>query len=129
MQPDSSRASTADEEPIGEILSLLADDYVQSILAALRAAPKPATEIADDCNMSTVTVYRRLDRLETAGLVTATTQIAADGNHRATYRARQVSVDLSLTEDGLTGEVTVSADEMSSGGRYGHRAVATVGDD
>jgi hypothetical protein len=61
--------------------------------------------------------------------VTATTQIAADGNHRATYRARQVSVDLSLTEDGLTGEVTVSADETPSGGRYGHRAVATVGDD
>jgi len=129
MQPASSRPSTADEEPIGEILSLLADDYVQSILDALRAAPKPATEIADDCEMSTVTVYRRLDRLETVGLVTATTQVAADGNHRATYRARQVSVDVSLTEDGLTGEVTIPADETSSSGRYGHRAAATAGDD
>ena len=129
MQPDSSRPSTADEEPIDEILSLLADDYVQSILDALRVAPKPATEIADDCEMSTVTVYRRLDRLETVGLVTATTQVAADGNHRATYRARQLSVDVSLTADGLTGEVTIPADEASRGGRYGHRAVATVGDD
>ena len=129
MQPASSRPSTADEEPIGEILSLLADDYVQSILDALRAAPKPATEIADDCEMSTVTVYRRLDRLETVGLVTATTQVAADGNHRATYRARQVSVDVSLTEDGLAGEVTIPADETSSSGRYGYRAAATAGDD
>jgi len=129
MQPASSRPSAADEESIDEILSLLADDYVQSILDTLSEGPKPATEIADDCEVSTVTVYRRLDRLETVGLVTATTQVAADGNHRATYRARQVSVDVSLTEDGLTGELTIPAEQESSGGPYGHHTAATVGDD
>ena len=130
MQPANSPCSSAvNEDTVDEILSLLADDYVQSILETLGEGSKPATEIAADCEASTVTVYRRLDRLETVGLVAATTQIAADGNHRAAYRVRHASVDVSLTEDGLTGELTVSAEQGSSGGRYGHRTASTVGDD
>lgn len=130
MQPANSPCSSAvNEDTVDEILSLLADDYVQSILETLGESSKPATEIAADCEASTVTVYRRLDRLETVGLVAATTQIAADGNHRAAYRVRHASVDVSLTEDGLTGELTVSAEQGSSGGRYGHRTASTVGDD
>ena len=130
MQPASSPCSSAaDEAAIDEILSLLADDYVQSIIETLTGGPKPATEIAADCEASTVTVYRRLDRLETVGLVTAITQVAADGNHRAAYRARPVSVDVSLTENGLTGELTVLSEEEPRSGRYGHRTVSTVGDD
>lgn len=130
MQPATSPCSSAvNEDTVDEILSLLADDYVQSILETLGGGLKPATEIAADCEASTVTVYRRLDRLETVGLVAATTQIAADGTHRAAYRVRHASLDVSLTEDSLTGELTVSAEQGSSGGQYGHRTALTVGDD
>ena len=129
MQPASSPRPSLDEESIDEILSLLADDYVQSILNVLDDSPKPATEIAADCEASTVTVYRRLDRLENTGLVIATTQVAADGNHRTAYRVRQVSVDVSLSEDGLTGDLTVPADQTPGSGRYGHHTGSTVGDD
>jgi DNA-binding HxlR family transcriptional regulator len=118
-----------DDVAVEEILSLLADDYVRSILDALTDGPKPATEIADRCDASTVTIYRRLDRLETAGLVAVETQVAPDGNHRAQYRARPASIAVSISEAGLTGELTVESTVEPAAGDYGHRPASTVGDD
>lgn len=120
---------SSDDVAVEEILSLLADDYARSILDALTDGPKPATEIADRCAASTVTIYRRLDRLETAGLVAVETQMAPDGNHRAQYRARSASVAVSISEAGLTGELTVEPTAEPAAGDYGHRPASTVGDD
>ena len=130
MQPSQScQPESSDDVAVDEILSLLADDYVRSILDALRDGPKPAAEIADHCSASTVTIYRRLDRLETAGLVAVETQIAPDGNHRAQYRARPASVAVSISEEGLTSDLTVESTAEPAAGDYGHRPASTVGDD
>ena len=131
MQPSQTprAAESIDDVAVEEMLSLLADDYVRSILDALTDGSKPATEIADHCDASTVTIYRRLDRLETAGLVAVETQIAPDGNHRAQYRARPASIAVSITETGLTGDLTVESTAEPAAGDYGHRPASTLGDD
>jgi len=131
MQPSQfpPQSESIDDVAVEEILSLLADDYVRSILDVLAAGPKPAAEIADHCSASTVTIYRRLNRLEAAGLVAVETQIAPDGNHRAQYRARPASIAVSITETGLTGDLTVESTAEPSAGDYGHRPASTVGDD
>jgi len=130
MQPSQScQPESGDDVAVEEILSLLADDYVRSILDALTDGPKPAAELADRCTASTVTIYRRLDRLETAGLVAVETQIAPDGNHRARYRARPASIAVSISEAGLTGDLTIESTAEPAAGDYGHRPASTVGDD
>jgi len=131
MQPSQTPRAAEPTENIAvdEVLSLLADDYVQSILDTLTDGEKTATEIADRCEASTVTIYRRLNRLEAAGLVTTTTQIAADGNHCTTYCARSASVAISISEAGLTGDLTVASTAGDTAGGYGHRPASTMGDD
>ena len=130
MQPaQSCPPAPAEDVAVDKILSLLADDYTQSILSALTAGAKTADEIADDCPASTVTIYRRLNRLETVGLVATGTRLTADGTHRTQYRARPASVAVSISEEGLTGEFTLAAPPEVGDGEYGHHLALTVGDD
>ena len=131
MQPSRTphAAEPTEDIAVDEVLSLLADDYAQSILDTLADGEQTATAIADRCEASTVTIYRRLNRLETVGLVTTTTQIAADGNHRTTYHARPASVAISISEDGLTGDLTVASAAGHTAGGYGPRPASTMGDD
>jgi transposase len=131
MQPSQSSCSPASTPAVAieELLSLLADDYVHAIVDALAAGPEPATAIADQCAASTVTIYRRLNRLESAGLVTTASTVAPDGTHRTQYRLRSASIAVSITDDGLTGSYTVEPTTEPTADRYGHRPASTAGDD
>jgi DNA-binding HxlR family transcriptional regulator len=86
-------------------ISLLDDEHTQSILAALAGGPRRGRELIDACAASRPTVYRRLDSLTEAGLVTAETHVDPDGHHCKQFR---------LVRDRLTvrieaGTVTVTA--------------------
>ena len=49
-------------------LTLLSDEHAREILEVLGDKPLPAREIFERLDMSRATVYRRLERLESAGL-------------------------------------------------------------
>lgn len=68
------------------LLELLADDYARRILQAAVGESVGAQQIAETTGISKPTVYRRLDRLERAGLVTSELLMASDGNHYNQYR-------------------------------------------
>lgn len=91
-----------------ELLTLLSDVYAMDILDELTETTATATELTDRCSGSKVTIYRRLNRLEAAGLVRSETKIRTDGNHCHVYRCAVSNVTISLTDDGF--EATIDRD-------------------
>jgi len=86
-----------------ELLSLLSDDYARSILKTISEQGRPARKIAERTDLSRPTVYRRLNRLEEAGLVDTRVALHSEGHHRQHYIATLSEVQLSFEE----GQVTV----------------------
>lgn len=89
--PPSIRSQTADDAP--EQLCLLNDTYARAILTALARGPRTGRELAESCDISRPTAYRRLNRLEAAGFVTTELCPDPDGHHRTEF---------SLARDRLT---------------------------
>ena len=88
------------EDPaLGEVLSLLSDEYARDILAAASEKPMSAKELAEECGMSEPTVYRRLDQLRDHDLVEERTKIETGGNDYKLYAATLSGFSVRL-EDG-----------------------------
>jgi DNA-binding transcriptional ArsR family regulator len=89
-----------------DLLGLLDDDFARHILQATTAEAKPARALVRETNASRATVYRRLRRLEEAGLVATGLSIDDDGHHRTTYRACLDRATVELDDDGFTARVS-----------------------
>mgnify|MGYP000029453133 FL=1 len=88
------------EEPeLETVVELLDDEYAREILAATSIEAMSADQLAERCDASPPTVYRRLDSLREHDLVTAQQQLDPDGHHYDVFSAQlsRVTVDL---EDG-----------------------------
>lgn len=85
-----------------DAIDVLGDEYACRILAALGQEPMAAVELAEACDASRATVYRRLDRLESAGLVASRTRLRPDGNHRKRFHLESRELRVSLTADETT---------------------------
>jgi len=70
------------------LLELLDNRHTRSILRALCRGPKRGRDLRDACEASRATIYRRLDRLEAAGVVETELYVDPDGHHCETYRLR-----------------------------------------
>lgn len=76
------------DEPVPEdVLDLVADDYAREILAQTSRRPMSAAELVEACGVSERTVYRRLEQLQSFGLVREELQIDQHGHHRKRYEA------------------------------------------
>jgi predicted transcriptional regulator len=111
---------TADVDP-SEVIDLLADEYVRSIVDALQDSARSAPEVARQCGCSEATVYRRLDDLTAAGLVARETEFDPDGHHRTLYRLQPVRLSVSVRRDGLEGDVTRPRDSPADGHHFDRR--------
>ncbi len=85
-----------------ELLSVLSDDHARDILVLLHETDLPAREIAAQLEASRTTVYRRLNRLEEAGLVDTSMTFHSEGHHRKQFSATLDEVLLSLEDGGFT---------------------------
>jgi DNA-binding transcriptional ArsR family regulator len=88
-----------------EVLSLLSDEYAREVLSVLVEHPLSARELVDRLNMSRATVYRRLDRLESAGVLDSSMHIDPDGHHRKRFHVVVDRIRLAFESDGLTLQV------------------------
>ncbi len=104
-----------------EAIELVADDHAREILQSLDETNRSVAEVVDRCDISRVTAYRRLNRLEDAGLVTAEIRPVADGNHRKVYANALDTLTLSVCADGFEGAVEIArgppADRSKDNGR------------
>jgi predicted transcriptional regulator len=87
-----------EDSPPREILTLLGDEHVQTILSVTSEQPMSASELSDMCNVSSVTIYRRLEQLVEHDLVSAQDEIAADGNHFKKYEATVEHIGVRLDQ-------------------------------
>jgi|APHM01.1.fsa_nt_gi Predicted transcriptional regulators len=89
-RPEARTGPGADDETTSidseETLAMLGDDYAREILTTISSKPLPARELADRLELSRATVYRRLNRLESAGIVESTMTYRPDGHHRKQFR-------------------------------------------
>lgn len=90
------------------VLELLADEYAREILQYLEQEPHATTELIDRCEFSRVTVYRRLNDLEEAGIVSVDIRPALDGNHKKVYTNELRELTLSVSGDGFEGRVSTT---------------------
>lgn len=105
------------EEPaLGELLDVLSDGYARKILAATSIKPMSAQELADECDMSKPTVYRRVERLQAHGLLEEQTKIRTSNNHYSVYTATLSEVSIELDTGSFEAAVT-RTDESFPGER------------
>ena len=91
-------------------LRLLDDEYAREILAALAGTPMRGRDLIERCEMSRATVYRRLDRLRAAGLVTAETAVDPDGHHCQEFRLARDELTVRIENGTLTVVATPAVD-------------------
>lgn len=86
----------------GAILDLLGDEYARELLAAIAEEPLCAQKLVERTDMSRVTVYRRLNRLEEIGFVESAITLDPDGHHYERKRLVVDAVTVSFDGDGIT---------------------------
>ncbi len=84
---------------IEEILDTIGDEHARRLLASVSIEPKSAKDIAEECDLSLPTVYRRIETLEEYDLVKDRTLVAEDGNHYKVYESNFESTVISLEND------------------------------
>jgi DNA-binding transcriptional ArsR family regulator len=103
-QDTSPSESTTREIDTAELLSLLSDEYARKILRALGEEPLSIAAVEDRLDISKTTAYRRLDRLESAGVVEESLDLRPDGHHRRQFRLCVERTRIRFGSDGLTAE-------------------------
>lgn len=100
---DLARWST--DEPDGPdletVLRSLDDDNCRAILRLLDR-PKSASELYEACDLSSSTVYRKLELLRDAALVREYTDVRSDGPNVTRYERDFTDVSITITDDGFT---------------------------
>ncbi len=91
-------AESIDEECF---LDVITDTYARNILTALVDRPAAAATLADELDASRPTVYRRLNSLESAGLIESTVVLDPDGHHRKRFHIIVDSANLTFTSSGI----------------------------
>ncbi|ELZ84354.1 winged helix-turn-helix domain-containing protein [Haloferax larsenii] len=98
-----------------DLLDILGDTEGRALLTALRREPQSAKELASTTDLSLPTVYRRLDKLTTRGLVDSTTEVEADGTHYRRYECSFDEAVITLTTDGFSTELSLDGEAIDSG--------------
>ncbi|PSQ06266.1 ArsR family transcriptional regulator [Halobacteriales archaeon QS_6_71_20] len=98
------------------LVELLGDDYARTILRETYAETQSVESLSEACDADSSTVYRRVQRLQNAGLLEDEQQLDPDGHHYKTYRACVRAVHLELTADGF--DVTVDEPGSAASDRF-----------
>lgn len=105
----------SEDPPLGELLDVLSDEYARDILAATSIRPMSAQQLADECEMSKPTVYRRVERLQSYGLLDEQTKVRTSNNHYSVYTATLSGVSIELDGGSFEAAVTRTDDESFAG--------------
>jgi len=94
------RGDGVDEDrTIEDILDTIGDDNTREVLAAISEDPRSAKELAEACELSLPTVYRRVEMLKDHELVVSETTVADDGNHYETFKSNFDGTVIRLRDD------------------------------
>ncbi|MWG33191.1 ArsR/SmtB family transcription factor [Halomarina oriensis] len=103
----------SDRPDPADVLDHLGDDVSRTILAACSADARSVGELAEVCDVSEATIYRRLNRLMNAGLLDERTRIntrTVSGGKE--YRTTVSNIDVGFDESGIAVRTTAHDDEQ-----------------
>lgn len=85
----------------GQILDLLSDDVVKSILTVTDQRAMSAQSLEAHCDASLATIYRRIEELLELGLLREQMELQADGNHYKMFQSNLERLSVSLDDGDL----------------------------
>lgn len=91
---------------VEEVAAVLDDEASRCILLHAHSHHMAVSELAECCDVSEPTIYRRLERLQDLELVAERTVPDRDGHHYAEYRTTLDRLTVDLTEEGFVVEVS-----------------------
>jgi DNA-binding HxlR family transcriptional regulator len=92
-------------------LDLLDDEYAREVLFALTSGPRRGRDLVAACDASRSTVYRRVNSLEDAGLVTTETNVDPDGHHCKEFRLVRDRLTVTFRDGAIAVRVQRAADK------------------
>ena len=92
-----------------ELLALLGDEYTRRALLAVVEQRRSGREVMEAADVSKATAYRRLSRLQEAGLVESELVVDLDGHHHEEFYAVVERADISLSCEGV--DIAITPDE------------------
>jgi len=87
-----------DDYHCDDVLDALGDEPTRRIIETL-SEPMTANELSEACDIPLSTMYRKLDTLSDASLVTETTQISQGGQHTTRYELDFTEIVILLSDD------------------------------
>lgn len=88
----------SEESTRADVLDVLGSEVNRDILALGSVRPLSAEELAEHCDVSQPTIYRRLDTLRDHGLVDAMVELDDDGNHYHRFRTTLEEATVTVEE-------------------------------
>jgi DNA-binding transcriptional ArsR family regulator len=98
----------------------LADERAREVLLASASTPRSAQELAEACDGSLSSIYRRVSVLAEYGLLDEETRVDLDGNHYSVYHPGFERLNVELH----SGEIRAELREKNAS-----RTIDVVGDD
>lgn len=98
---------------LAAVVALFNDEHVRAILTATSEEPLSATELSKHCDVSTSSIYRRLDQLTDADLLDERTRPRADGHHETVYVSRLDRFELTIRDGDLSWELDRRSDDVA----------------
>lgn len=98
-------AAMSGDDGLGAVVELLDDETARTIQEETSVEPLSARELAERCDTSRQTVYRRLEQLEASELVEDRTRVREDGHHDTVYTATLERLSITLREGELRFDV------------------------
>lgn len=86
------------EEEFETVVGLLDDEYARDILKVTSQEPMTVPELSEQSNAAESTLYRRIEQLQEAGLVSEQTRVRSDGHHDAIYSATLEGCQITLKD-------------------------------
>ena len=105
MQTVLNGISVDQEEKIQSILEIMADKYSRDLLRTTRELPKSALRISQETGIPISTVYRRIQKLQDAGVVRVSGEINLEGKKHFLYQSKVKAILSKMIGDFITVEI------------------------
>jgi|TARA_B100001079_G_C16335373_1_gene481062 predicted transcriptional regulator len=93
------------EEKIQCILQIMADKYSRDLLRITQDTPKSAFMIAQETGIPISTVYRRIQKLQDAGVVRVSGEINLEGKKHFLYQSKVKSISSNVAGEFINVEI------------------------
>ena len=93
-----------------DVFDVFGNELAREILVLASVEPMSAEELAERCERSQPTVYRRLNALESYGLLSERQEVDPDGHHYKTYETKLREVSFTIEDGGFTIDLDIRKD-------------------